>query len=385
MRNTRVKLRIGSCEKITRTTVYLVLLCLEIAHSVCIRGQSLVPPLPGAEHVLSDRLQEDVLQLVHEKIGVSYSARLGVDIIRDSANPDFIEVRLSVSQGPNSYRKWIGISKDGKLFINGRIFKLRDNTQDEILSRIRSNLKVPSDEPINLDYSTRARGDGYKAGFATASLGHEKIGVGFYLSPSGRYIIIGDLYTVLSPSDTVKCLSRLDKTRVPILGNHREHSTIVIFSDFECPTCAADDPDIQKLSNELAQHAHRGYRFVFAEFPLPYHPWAYLAAEVDACVFRTQRRDYLPFRSLLFGQQEQIHPDHAREDIAKLLSGVGLDPKTIMSCVDSGYAVNAIKTSMEVGNKIGIAGTPTIYVSGNGVMGNVSLDDLHKLLERANE
>ena len=136
---------------------------------------------------------------------------------------------------------------------------------------------------------------------------------------------------------------------------------IVVFEDLQCPECARAHPVIEE--------AGRKYKIpvVVHDFPLPMHNWSYKAA-VYARYFDTQSKQLGDdFRTFLFQHQAEINPQNlqqfleqfAREHKADLPFAV--DPQ--------GKLAAAIQADKDLGSRVGLNHTPTIYVVTNKASG----------------
>lgn len=133
---------------------------------------------------------------------------------------------------------------------------------------------------------------------------------------------------------------------------------IVMFEDMECPQCARAFP----LIHEVAK-AHN-VPVVFYDFPLPKHPWSFNAA-VFARFFATKSPKLGDdFRSYIFQNQAQIDPGNLQQYVQKFADNnkvplpFAIDPR--------GELKQAVETDRDLGNRIGVSYTPTIFVVGNG-------------------
>jgi len=129
---------------------------------------------------------------------------------------------------------------------------------------------------------------------------------------------------------------------------------LVVFQDLQCPKCRTDAP-----LEEQAAKAHN-IPLVRRDFPLPMHNWSFNAA-VLALYFDTQGKDLgNEFRDYIFQHQPEITPDNLQSfaqkfaDEHKVQLPFVVDPQGKLAAM-----VNADK---ELGRKVGIQHTPTIYV-----------------------
>jgi len=129
---------------------------------------------------------------------------------------------------------------------------------------------------------------------------------------------------------------------------------IVVFEDLQCPDCARAAP--------LLEEAARTYKIpvVRHDFPLPKHNWSYEAA-ILARYFDTQSKKLgNDFRDKVFEHQSEITPDSLRSFAEKFASEHKVD---LPFAVDpQGKLADEIKRDRDLGQRIGLDHTPTIYV-----------------------
>jgi protein-disulfide isomerase len=140
-----------------------------------------------------------------------------------------------------------------------------------------------------------------------------------------------------------------------------EKLALVVFEDLQCPDCSRANP--------LLEEAARTYkiRLVRYDFPLPMHPWAYDAA-LFARYFDT-RSEKLgnEYRDYIFQRQAEITKDNLRGITEKWAA----EHKTSLPFVvdPQGKLAAGIRADQELGRRVGIQHTPTIYVVSNNRQG----------------
>jgi protein-disulfide isomerase len=149
--------------------------------------------------------------------------------------------------------------------------------------------------------------------------------------------------------------------------------TIVEFSDFQCPYCKTV---VATLNQLLAQYPDR-VRWVFRDFPIPgLHPQAQRAHEAARCA--GDQGKFWPYHDLLFERAPNVAPAALREYAAT----VGLDAAAFDRCLESGKHRAGVSADMELGAQLGVTGTPTFFVNGAPLVGNQSLAEFQKAVER---
>jgi protein-disulfide isomerase len=140
----------------------------------------------------------------------------------------------------------------------------------------------------------------------------------------------------------------------PMKGNPSAAVTVVEFTDYQCPTCAAAQPVLEKLITEYQDRV----RFVVRDFPLEMHPEARKAAE--AAEAAREQGKYWDFIAILFRNQSAQKPEHLKQ-YAQVL---GLDRAKFDAALDTGRFADKIDRDLLDGQKFGVSGTPTFFVNG---------------------
>ena len=134
--------------------------------------------------------------------------------------------------------------------------------------------------------------------------------------------------------------------------------TVVVFEDLECPMCAHVYPILKDVAK-----AHNIPVFLH-DFPLTnIHPWT-LRASLYARFFDTQSQKLGDdFRAYIYKNQPQIIPGNldqfARKyaDDNKVPLPFAIDPQ--------GKLKEKVQSDYELGQRLGVHETPTIYIVGN--------------------
>jgi protein-disulfide isomerase len=132
---------------------------------------------------------------------------------------------------------------------------------------------------------------------------------------------------------------------------------IVMFEDLECPDCARAYPVVWEAAN--AHHIP----VVLHDFPLSKHPWSFDAA-IYARYFDTKSTKLgNDFRGYIYQNQNQISPENLHQyiqrfaDQNKVALPFAVDPQ--------GKLREKVQTDYQLGQRIGLEHTPTIFVVGS--------------------
>lgn len=141
--------------------------------------------------------------------------------------------------------------------------------------------------------------------------------------------------------------------------------TLVEFSDFECPFCAAARPLL-----EDAVKARPSARLCWAPFPLQQHPHSQLAGQ--AALFARDNGKFWPMHDALFDAQLSM----SEATIKGLVTKLGLDLKAFEKAVAANKYVDELNASREAGKLAGVDSTPSLYVNGRKFSLGLSGDTL---------
>ena len=176
-------------------------------------------------------------------------------------------------------------------------------------------------------------------------------------------------FFLTEPEAPVQAISTDDD---PSRGNPRAPVTVVMFTDFQCPSCAAMHPIVDE---ELKKYGDR-VRLVVRDFPLIIHTNSRKAAEAaDAANAQGKFFEYI---ALLYKNQAALDVP----SLKKYASEVGLNRARFDRELDSGIYAAEVRHDIADGEKYGIRATPTIFI--NGVrLRDVTAEGLHAAMERA--
>ncbi len=158
----------------------------------------------------------------------------------------------------------------------------------------------------------------------------------------------------------------------PVRGNPRAPVTIVTFSDYQCPFCSRAEPTVQ----EVLQKYGRKVKFVFKNYPLPFHPYAMGAAE--AAEAAGEQGKYWQMHDLLFKNNTALTVD----DLDKYASEIGLNVTKFKAAMDSPQVKAAISQDQAQGSSVGVDGTPTFFINGHKLVGAQPLEAFTALIDK---
>jgi protein-disulfide isomerase len=154
---------------------------------------------------------------------------------------------------------------------------------------------------------------------------------------------------------------------------------LVIFEDLECPDCARAAP--------VVAAAARQYKIpvVRYDFPLQQHPWAFDAAVLAHYFGEKSEALETEFREYIFAHQTEINPATLRSIADKWAKQHNM---SIPFAVDpTGKLKAKVNANRDLGKRIGIQHTPTLYVVSNSKTGRpfvevVDRSQLYQLIDQ---
>lgn len=172
-----------------------------------------------------------------------------------------------------------------------------------------------------------------------------------------------------APESPVFSISTKDQ---PSLGNEKAPVTIVAFTDYQCPSCASIHPALERLVKENAGKV----RLVTRDFPLTQHAESFKAAEAAEAA-REQGR-YWEYIHVLMQNQSALSVEKLKGYAGEL----GLDRARFDSALDSGKFAELVQRDLEDGMKLGLKGTPSLFINGRRVNAK-SYDELKAGIDAA--
>jgi protein-disulfide isomerase len=147
--------------------------------------------------------------------------------------------------------------------------------------------------------------------------------------------------------------------------------TITEFSDYQCPFCARNEP---LLSDMLKQYPDK-VRLVFKHFPLvSIHQYAMPAAK--AAVAAQKQGKFWEMHEKLFANQRAL----GEQQIKQYAQEIGLDMTKFETDMKSPEVQKQIQDDMALATKVGIRGTPTVFVNGK-ILQNRSLEGFKQVAD----
>jgi len=163
-----------------------------------------------------------------------------------------------------------------------------------------------------------------------------------------------------------------------VLGDPDAPVTIIEYSSMTCPYCAAFHagtlPGIKEKYIDTGKA-----KLVFREFP--FDPRAMAAFMLARCAPDDR---YFPLIEVLYQQQRTwaSAPD-ARPPLLQISKLAGFTQESFEACLKNQEMLDNIsQVQKRAADEFGVSSTPTFFINGEKVAGNMSVEDMSKLIDK---
>lgn len=184
------------------------------------------------------------------------------------------------------------------------------------------------------------------------------------VKPIGNDLVLSKTPSTSAPTQppqAAKAAIPLDDS--PVLGEASASVTITEFTDFQCPACYSYFNNA--FPQVKSEYIDKGLaKYVTKQFPLRnIHPNAQISAESSVCA--QDQNAFAKYHDLLFTKQNEWSalPDPT-EKLMGYAGQLGLNGAAFRSCLTGGKAKDQVEKDFQLGNSVGVSGTPTVYVNG---------------------
>jgi protein-disulfide isomerase len=268
--------------------------------------------------------------------------------------------------------------KQGELLVNNMLLleesRRRQIGPEEIVrTEVSDKIRPPTEAEVAKFYNenkTRISGDLNTVRNAVANYLQEQERSRLESELSARLRKNADIrWLITEPPQPVQNVSVDDD---PARGDANAPVTVVEFTDFECPACAAMHPVLEEVLKSYGNKV----RFVVRDFPLNRHEHARKAAE--AANAANAQGKFFEYAALLFARQKALDVP----SLKKYATELGLDRARFDAALDRGAYAAEVRRDIEDGEMYGVDVTPTIFI--NGVRLKVlSAEGLREAIDRA--
>ena len=257
----------------------------------------------------------------------------------------------------------------------------------KLKSYVRGRYGIPATSALSVREVSRAEGSCYrKLEFSADNARPFRIDL--YASPDFRFLAPDLMDSHAAPVPAARATaapltSALPEQGAAFLGPKGAPVTLAVFSDFQCPFCAQLAAG---LKQDIVPVVGDSVRVAFYNFPLRMHPWARAAAEAAACA-RAQGDSYFwAIHDYIFDHRRDLTAENLDERLTQRAAAIsGLDATRFQSCVDRGEMAATVEEHVALGRKLGITGTPTMFINGIRVTGYRPAQILTLIQEQASK
>ena len=182
-------------------------------------------------------------------------------------------------------------------------------------------------------------------------------------------VIIGSVFGIIklasksqtpgSGSDTLALTISAINDNENVKGNKNATTTLIEYSDFQCPACGAYYPILKKVAEDMGSQVQFAYR----HFPLPQHKNAKLAATVAEAAGKQGK--FWEMHDLIFqNQSDWSEEKNAAVIFAKYAQDLNLDLAQFQTYIADGEIKAKIENDYKSGAKAGVNSTPSFFLNG---------------------
>jgi protein-disulfide isomerase len=158
----------------------------------------------------------------------------------------------------------------------------------------------------------------------------------------------------------------------PSFGNNNAPIVIVEFSDFECGFCQGQE----EVINEILSEYDDKIRLIWKDYPenniaSP----SYRAAIAARCAQKQEQ--FWPYHDLLFEESYNLNSD----TFSEIAQELNLNLNQFEECLESDEVKSLINDNILEANALDINGVPFIYVNKQEILGEVTAEELKKIIE----
>jgi protein-disulfide isomerase len=186
----------------------------------------------------------------------------------------------------------------------------------------------------------------------------------------------------LALADTIPAAELMKPDALPdmVLGDEKAPVTIIEYASMTCSHCAhfqeTTFPELKKRYIDAGK-----VRYMLREFPLD--PLAGAAFMLARCAGNDDKSKYYAMVDTLFRQQRQWAVEKPIPPLLAIAKQAGFTEKTFDACLANQKVLDGIESVRQRAmTKFKVQSTPTFFVNGETVAGDISIEEMAKLIER---
>lgn len=161
----------------------------------------------------------------------------------------------------------------------------------------------------------------------------------------------------------------------PVFGNVNAPITVVEFSSFQCPFCARGADTIKQLQQKYPNDV----KLVFKHYPLGFQ--AESPALSKAALAAQEQGKFWEMKEMIFKNVSAHKGVNVKEVTAGYAQQLGLDVNKFKQDFDKPSYDEIIKRDTDLGNSIGVRGTPHFFINGERMSGAQPLAKFEEIVK----
>ena len=152
------------------------------------------------------------------------------------------------------------------------------------------------------------------------------------------------------------------------LGDPNAPVTIDIFEDFQCPACQYFSQSVEPTIIQYLVDTGKA-RLVFHNYPFIDGNGANSGGESDqaanAAMCANEQGKFWDMKEILFANWNGENQGNLNDRTLKAMAeSIGLDTTAFNSCFDANKYADQIQADFDLGQQMGVSGTPSVFVNG---------------------
>ncbi len=168
-------------------------------------------------------------------------------------------------------------------------------------------------------------------------------------------------------------MSIIDVEGFPMKGNPKAHTMVVKFADYQCPHCK----DAAMTLNSLAAEMGDKISMVYIDFPINQSGVSRNVALGAVCA--GEQGKFWEYNTAAYQQQAML----THESPMAIARQLNLDETSFTQCLASDRPEQLVSKGEAEAERLGITGTPAIYVNGRAIRPTNLGDDLKATVKKA--